>query len=204
MIYLRKLRQTDAPLMLEWMHDEDVVRFMKADFRNKTLHDCEMFIESAHRDINNIHLAAADDSDTYMGTVSLKNIDHASAEFAITMRKAAMGKGYAAEAMKQIIDKGFHDLGLEHIYWYVRPENKRAVRFYDKNGYHRITVDKLCKQLNKSETAFRNGGGYQAESISGTLCKESKQQWSREFQFSGTIEYGVSFCSGSGTYGGER
>lgn len=159
MVHLRKLKQSDAPLMLEWMHDEDVVHFMQADFQNKTLNDCEKFIESAQEDRSNVHLAVADDSDTYMGTVSLKNIDHASAEFAITMRKAAMGKGYAAEAMKQIIDKGINELGLKYIYWYVRPENKRAVRFYDKNGYQRITMDKLCNQLNNSGTTFRNRGG---------------------------------------------
>ena len=144
--------------MLEWMHDEDVVHFMQADFRHKTLNDCEKFIESAQEDRSNIHFAVADYSNTYMGTVSLKNIDSTSAEFAITMRKVAMGKGYAAEAMKQIIDKGMNELGLKHIYWYVRPENQRVVCFYDKNGYQRIPLDKLCDQMNNPETAFRNRG----------------------------------------------
>ena len=162
MVHLRELQQKDAPLMLEWMHDEEVVHFMKADFLHKTLSDCEKFIESAQVDSNNVHLAATDDNDTYMGTVSLKNIDNDSAEFAITMRRAAMGKGYAAEAMKQIIDKVFSELGLEYIYWYVRPENKRAVRFYDKNGYQRMSFNKLCDQLNKTEL-FRNSGGVPEE-----------------------------------------
>lgn len=156
MVHLRKLKQSDAPLMLEWMHDEDVVHFMQADFQHKTLNDCEKFIESAQEDSSNIHLAVADDKDTYMGTVSLKNIENTSAEFAITMRKVAMGKGYAAEAMKQIIEKGFREHGLKYIYWYVRPENKRAVRFYDKNGYQRIAMNKLCNLLNNSDTTIRN------------------------------------------------
>ena len=162
MTKLRKLKQSDAPLMLEWMHYEDVVHFMKADFQHKTLGDCERFIESSQEDSKNIHLAAVDDTDIYMGTVSLKNIDNGSSEFAITMRKEAMGKGYAAEAMKQIIDKGFNELELEYIYWYVRPENKRAVRFYDKNGYQRMSFNKLCNQLNKTEL-FRNSGGVPEE-----------------------------------------
>ena len=157
MTTLRKLKKSDAPLMLEWMHDEDVVHFMKEDYQHKTLGDCESFINSSQEDTKNAHLAVVDDIDTYMGTVSLKNIDNGSSEFAITMRKGAMGKGYAAEAMKQIIDKGFNELGLEYIFWYVRPENKRAVRFYDKNGYQRISFNKLCDQLNKTEL-FRNSG----------------------------------------------
>lgn len=159
MTQLRKLKQSDAPLMFEWMHDEDVVHFMKADFQHKTLSNCEEFIESAQDDRNNLHLAAVDDNDTYMGTVSLKNIDNDSAEFAITMRRAAMGKGYAAEAMKQIIDKGFNELGLEYIYWCVNPANKRAVRFYDKNGYQRVTLDELSKTMKTSKSALENKGG---------------------------------------------
>ena len=205
MVHLRELQQKDAPLMLEWMHDEEVVHFMKADFLHKTLSDCEKFIESAQVDSNNVHLAATDDNDTYMGTVSLKNIDNDSAEFAITMRRAAMGKGYAAEAMKQIIDKVFSELGLEYIYWYVRPENKRAVRFYDKNGYQRMSFNKLCDQLNKTEL-FRNSGGYQKKQniTFGTSCRTTKQKSSREIKYSETIKYEKSFCSGSEKYGGER
>lgn len=206
MTKLRKLKQSDAPLMLEWMHDEDVVHFMKADFQHKTLGDCERFIDSSQEDTKNIHLAVVDDIDTYMGTVSLKNIDNGSSEFAITMRKEAMGKGYAAEAMKQIIDKGFNELGLEYIYWYVRPENKRAVRFYDKNGYQRISFNKLCDQLNKTEL-FRNSGVVPEEAqyyIWCTSCKTAKQKSSRENKYSETFKYEKSFCSGSEKYGGER
>ena len=115
-------------------------------------------------------LAAVDDTDIYMGTVSLKNIDNGSSEFAITMRKEAMGKGYAAEAMKQIIDKGFNELGLEYIYWYVNPANKRAVRFYDKNGYQRVTLDELSKTMKTSKSALENkGGGYRPEEAEGYI-----------------------------------
>lgn len=30
---LRCLQPQDAPLMLEWMHDPDAVRYMRADFQ---------------------------------------------------------------------------------------------------------------------------------------------------------------------------
>lgn len=165
--------------MLEWMHDKDVVHFMKAEFQHKTLSNCEEFIESAQDDRNNLHLAAVDDNDTYMGTVSLKNIDRGSAEFAITMRKVAIGKGYAAEAMKQIIDKGFNELGLKYVYWYVRPENKRAVRFYDKNGYQRISFNKLCNQLNKTELFSNSGGGTRRSRILHLVPRARQQSKNR-------------------------
>ena len=132
---LRKLELKDAPLMLEWMHDDFVVHDMKTNFTSKTLEDCIAFISAAQDTTENLHLAIVDDNDTYMGTVSLKHITEASAEFGITVRKCAMRKGFSKFGMQSIIERGFQQLGLQKVYWCVAPENKRAVRFYDKNGY---------------------------------------------------------------------
>lgn len=140
---LRKLEIKDAPLMLEWMHDADVVQNMQTDFTHKTLSDCENFIRTSQTDNKNLHLAVVDDNNTYMGTVSLKNIENGAAEFAIAARKVAMGKGFSRYAMSEIIRIGFEKLKLRRIYWCVSPENKRAVKFYDKNGYTRIDISKL-------------------------------------------------------------
>ncbi|MDD6102233.1 MAG: GNAT family N-acetyltransferase [Clostridiales bacterium] len=137
---LRKLELKDAPLMLEWMHDESVVKDLQADFAAKTLEDCENFIKAAADTSVNMHLAITDDNDEYMGTVSLKHINGETAEFGITVRTAAMGKGYSRFAMEEIIKTGLDKLGLKSIFWCVNPENKRAVRFYDKNGYRFIDM----------------------------------------------------------------
>lgn len=151
---LRKLELKDAPLMLEWMHDPSVVEYLQADFASKTLEECDKFIEAAEKSSNDIHLAVADNHDEYMGTVSLKHIQEDSAEFAIAVRKVAMGKGYAKYAMKEIIGIGFEQLGLRRIFWCVSPENKRAIRFYDKMGYPRIEPDfHNIEEYSKSQIA---------------------------------------------------
>lgn len=134
---LRKLKLEDAPLMLEWMHDDSVVHDLRTDFVAKTIDDCNAFIETARDDSESIHLAIVDENDEYMGTVSLKHIRSNSAEFGITIRKCAMGKGFSRFAMESIIQLGFKERGIKTIFWCVNPENKRAVRFYDKNGYQR-------------------------------------------------------------------
>lgn len=135
---LRKLMLKDAPLMLEWMHDESVVRYMQADFQLKTEDDCRKFISDSWEDQDNLHMAIVDNQDVYQGTVSLKHITDSSAEFAITIRASAMGKEISHAAMEQMLEVGFTRLHLSNIYWYVSPENARAIRFYDKNGYKRI------------------------------------------------------------------
>lgn len=139
-MYIRKLKQKDAPFMLEWMHDKTVVENMQANFLSKTLTDCEDFIRNAQNAEEDLHMAIVDEEDTYMGTVSLKHIKGDYAEFGITIRSGAMGKGYSKFAMEEIIRIGYEELGLNHIYWCLSKKNERATRFYDKNGYKRIDV----------------------------------------------------------------
>lgn len=174
---LRRLEEKDAPLMLEWMHDEDIVRNMKADFKSKTIEDCENFISAATRDYDiiaasddsdsdgaveklsvaatgsrddrigrNLHLAITDSSDEYLGTVSLKHIEKDSAEFGITIRKKAMGHGVSISAMNEILKIGFEKLGLSNVFWCVNPENVRALKFYDKNGFDRVELSDTEKE----------------------------------------------------------
>ena len=147
--YLRKLQLQNAPLMLEWMHDDSVVHFMGKDFSRMTLSDCVSFIRSCADESANVHRAIVSDDDVYLGTVSLKNINHerSDTEFAISLRKVAMGTGASAFAIKAIISYGFFDLGLKSVYWYVSKENIRAVKFYDKNGFTRVDSSQIVASL---------------------------------------------------------
>jgi diamine N-acetyltransferase len=126
--------------MLEWMHDPDVVYWLSANFASKTIEDCYAFIEYSTNSSCDLHMAIVDDDDNYMGTVSLRDMDSddKAAEFAITIRKSAMGKGYSKYGMKEILRIGLEEQKLDAIYWCVSEKNERAVRFYDKNGYERV------------------------------------------------------------------
>ena len=146
-MYLRELKIEDAPLMLEWMHDENVISNLRGNFSKKTIDDCETFVRTSISE-SNIHLAIASDTDEYMGTVSLKNIEDRSAEFAIAIRSRAMRRGYSWFAIETIIEKAFNELGLESVYWCVSRDNERAVRFYDKHNFHEI-VDVPKKVLER-------------------------------------------------------
>ena len=180
------------------MHDDDVVHFMKADFEHKTLTNCEKFISLAQDSSHNLHLAVADDNNTYMRTVSLKDINDDTAEFAITMRKTAMGKGYATEGMRQILNLGFNDLNLNTIYWCVSKNNHRAVKFYDKNGYTRVSLGQLSEALNTPYSDIITGGGTAKKrfrTTSGTWLQK-KILLRNSFERSGqTTKYRKCFCS---------
>ncbi|SFO21712.1 Acetyltransferase (GNAT) domain-containing protein [Pseudobutyrivibrio sp. UC1225] len=150
---LRPLEIRDAEPMLEWMHDDFVVEKLQANFAAKTLEDCIAFIKNS-KDANNIHLAIVDDNDYYMGTVSLKHITDTTAEFAITVGRAAMGKGYSKWAMAQIINIAFDEYKVKNVYWCVAPDNLRALSFYDKNNYPKVEASEV-----------QIAGGYTQEQI---------------------------------------
>jgi len=147
-MHLRKLEEGDAPLMLEWMHDPSVVEKLYTDFASKTLADARDFIAWSRANFpepetgrGDLHLAIADDGDEYLGTVSLRRIGEGTAEFAITIRKSAMGTGAGWFGMSEILKKGFAEYGLQRVYWCVSPENERAVRFYRKHDFGELLPD---------------------------------------------------------------
>ncbi len=154
---IRQLETKDAPFMLEWMHDADLTKDLKKDFASTTLEDAQGFIAYARQaSEKDLHMAIVSDEDEYMGTVSLKHIHDGMAEFGIAVRRCATGKGYSIFGMRKILEYGLEELGLNNIFWCVDPVNARAVRFYDKNEFERVSPDTLDLE----------GLGYEEDEIS--------------------------------------
>ena len=124
--------------MLEWMHDQEVVVHMAADFMHMTIDDCLQFINKSNEDESiTLNRAVCTDSDEYLGTISLKNISSldSNAEYAIVLKRAAIGGGAAKFATMEILKLAFDELNLHKVYLYVRSSNIRAQKFYNKIGF---------------------------------------------------------------------
>ena len=139
-MFLRRLKREDGEKMLEWMHDPGVQAGFQQDMMHKTLEDVYRFIEKA--DItwesgSSVHYAIADERDEYLGTISLKEIDRQSrhAEYAISLRSAAQGKGTAQAATWELLRIAFEEQNLERVYLSVLSDNERAIRLYEKCGF---------------------------------------------------------------------
>ena len=132
---LRPLEAKDAPGMLEWMTDPAIARFFRFDASKMTLESCRAFIAGAGEQVNCRHWCIAGGDDEYLGTISLKEIDGDSAEYAISTRSCAHGTGAAMAATRQILDIAFGELGLDRVYLNVLTDNGRANAFYRKAGF---------------------------------------------------------------------
>lgn len=134
---LRKLEKKDAELMLEWMRDIEISKNFQFDTKSMDFDKVETFIEKSKIESENIHLAIVESDDEYLGTISLKNIDYKNnnAEYAISLRKKAIGKNVAFLATKLILEYAFDELKLEKVYLNVYSKNMRAIKFYEKFGF---------------------------------------------------------------------
>lgn len=134
---LRKLEKKDAELMLEWMQDIEISKNFQFDTKAMNLDKVKSFIEKSKIESENIHLAIVESDDEYLGTISLKNIDYKNnnAEYAISLRKRAIGKNVAFLATKLILEYAFDELKLEKVYLNVYSKNMRAIKFYEKFGF---------------------------------------------------------------------
>ncbi len=138
-IKLRKLQSKDAPLMFEWMQDSEITSNFQIDFTNASLKKASDFIakDLASDDKKTKHYAIIDKNDEYLGTISLKNIDYKNknTEYAIVLRKKAIGTNVAFDATKALFDIVFKNLSLQKLYLNVLSNNKRAINFYKKMGF---------------------------------------------------------------------
>ena len=139
-IRLRKLENKDIQYMQEWMIDSEIMKWFRLPPNSMEENNIKEFIKKAKTGIGeggDIHYAIINPEDEYLGTISLKNIDInvRKAEYAIVLRRKAMGKGIGEEATRLILKKAFMDEGLNRIYLNVLSENLNAIKMYKKCGF---------------------------------------------------------------------
>lgn len=137
---LRRLKEEDAPYMLEWMKDSNIQKNFRFPIEKTSIDEVMGFIRSAEIQLidgKSIHYAIADDNDEYMGTISLKDVSlkDGNAEYAISLRKCAQGKGIGTAATREIMKLAFESFGLHRVYLNVLSDNVRAISLYERFGF---------------------------------------------------------------------
>lgn len=139
-VRLRRLQRKDCMGMIEWMHDIEISRCFRDDMLDKTEEDVLNFIEQSGiipLNEKSVHYAIVEESDEYLGTISLKaiNLKDRNAEYAISLRRGAQGRGVGYAATRELLDMAFNQFSLEKVYLNVLSDNKRAIRLYEKCGF---------------------------------------------------------------------
>ena len=83
-----------------------------------------------------------------IGYISIKGINAVAscAEIGIAiMDKEYRGQGYGTEALRMAVDYAYNELGLTLLGLTVFPANKKAIRAYEKVGFHKKELLWLTK-----------------------------------------------------------
>lgn len=147
-IYLRKMTDADAELVVKWRNTE----FVRQNFIYR-----EPFTVEGHRNwvetmINTgkvVQFIICTKEDEPIGSVYLRDIDrkHRKAEYGIFIgEEKAVGSGYGTQAAELILDYGFKELGLHKIMLRLLAGNDRAKGSYEKAGFvqEAYLKDEVC------------------------------------------------------------
>ncbi|MFQ4148227.1 GNAT family N-acetyltransferase [Arthrobacter sp. LAPM80] len=135
----RRFTPADIPAVHEYCSDPEVVRW--STWGPNTLVQTTAFVEDAARPLPQADLSAftlaAVLNGTAIGSVSIWTTDphDRNGELGYTLHRAHWGRGYATEAVSQLLGLGFGPLGLERITATCHPGNIGSIRVLQKSGF---------------------------------------------------------------------
>ncbi len=139
-VRLRRHRKENLPSVLRWYRDAEVARLTRYQTRPMTKDEVERFFEARLISPDSvayaIHIAA---TDRLIGltTFSSLDADNGSALFHITIgERDGWGQGYGTESAELMLAHAFERLGLHRVALSVFSFNERAIRSYQKAGFH--------------------------------------------------------------------
>jgi [ribosomal protein S5]-alanine N-acetyltransferase len=141
-VYLRPLERGDAPVIVSWLNDYDVTRFLRA-YRPMTLRAEEEFIDRAGQSDNLSLGIALRNGDRLIGGTGLHEFDQRCrrASFGIFIGpREEWGKGYGTEVTRLMVAHAFETLNLNRLALQVYEYNARGIRAYEKVGFRREGV----------------------------------------------------------------
>lgn len=143
-VILAPLREEDSDVLYEWINDRELVA-LNAPFHpvSRAEHDAwfERVRERPDVAIFAIRLA---DGDRLIGSCQLNEIDTDAGSAQLQIRigdRSAWGKGYGTAAVEQLLRHAYDSLSLRRVMLQVFADNERAIRAYEKAGFHRVGVN---------------------------------------------------------------
>lgn len=137
-VKLRELRPADLPLIMEYVNDyETYSSFTDSAPRPKTEAFQACWLEHANRDEILTFAVVHKDTDAFIGTIQLRDINRACHRslFSIILHPSARGQGYGTDALRTLLGFAFRELNLNKITLTVYASNEGGRRLYEKCGF---------------------------------------------------------------------
>ncbi len=140
LVTLRRHRPENMPHVLRWYRDPELARLTRYQTQPMPREEVERFFHARLLGPDSvayaIHIRA---TDRLIGltTFSSLDADNGSVLFHITIgERDAWGQGYGTETAQLMLEHAFERLGLHRVGLSVFAFNERAIRSYEKAGFH--------------------------------------------------------------------
>lgn len=139
-IILRDLQPADKGKFFPWIKDKDVIKYSLSRFQNMKCNDeISIWFDTILSDKTSYNKAIVDSTSDkiigYAGIASLSQTNLSGEYFIFIGEKSYHGKGIGTFVTKEIIKRGFQDLGLNRIMLTVSDTNEGAIKAYKKANF---------------------------------------------------------------------
>ncbi len=139
-IYLRAPDEADIDLLLAWMNNPEIYRYINR-YRPVGRAEEREWIANLHKRENDVvFLIAAQEEDRPIGCCGLHGISNPNraAQLGIVIGDERFhNRGFGGEAMELLCEYGFNGLNLNRIGLEVYDYNERACRCYERVGFRK-------------------------------------------------------------------
>jgi RimJ/RimL family protein N-acetyltransferase len=139
-VVLRRHHPRDLPAVIRWYRDPELAHLTRYSLRPMPIEEIERFFQSRLLSPESvaygIHVRT---SERLIGLTTFSSIDtdNGSVLFHITIgERDAWDRGYGTEATELMLSLAFERLGLHRVGLSVFAFNERAIRAYQKAGFH--------------------------------------------------------------------
>jgi RimJ/RimL family protein N-acetyltransferase len=140
MIQLLPLHASQAPIFYRWLRDPDVIRYSLSLFQDlTTLPQVEQWLTATLQDTNSltlgVYLGASHELIGYTGISSISARNQSGEFFILLGEKRHWGQGIGTEVTRQVLTRGFQDLGLNRVMLTVSEPNQGGLKAYMRAGF---------------------------------------------------------------------
>lgn len=150
-VSLRKLKSSDQPLFSKWWRDKELLKLTSGQLKRISDEEVEKYFSKMLKTKADRHFIINLDRKA-IGHISLCKRKNSWYETQIIIgEKKYWGNGYGTQVIQSLIKKA-KKLHIGKIYLEVRPNNRRAIRAYEKSGFVKKNVIKYSNNKLLPET----------------------------------------------------
>ena len=142
-LLLKQITNEDAPALFEMRSNKEVMKYIDRPLA-QSLDDALALIKLITGMLHNNEaitwgIFLKEQPTTLKGNIGFWRIqkEHYRAEIGYLLHPSLQGKGIMHEAMKKVLDYGFHTMHLHSVEANVNPFNNASIRLLERNGFVR-------------------------------------------------------------------